>query len=191
MFLVAQLSPKRGVLLHKNSLASCHRYRHSVEPRALTFPFKHSDLIAWSLLSWHPTHKYLWGKNDIVGGAHRDIAFLLQRHQARDCAHVTVGAICCVEEGVDHHRQETGLKRDFDSSRKKWTFGSGPLLCQRFWRRREETACKRKRTEISLVFVTIMLLVLTYVVSNELFWNWNGVVRFVSQEVWFDKGFVI
>jgi len=22
-------------------------------------------------------------------------------------------------------------------------------------------------------------------------WNWNGVVRFVSQEVWFDKGFVI
>jgi len=31
----------------------------------------------------------------------------------------------------------------------------------------------------------------TYVVSNELFWNWNSVVRFVSGEVWFDKGFVI
>jgi len=31
----------------------------------------------------------------------------------------------------------------------------------------------------------------TYVVSNKLFWNWNGVVRFVSQEVCFDKGFVI
>ena len=29
------------------------------------------------------------------------------------------------------------------------------------------------------------------VVSNKLFWNWNGVVRFVSQEVWFDKGFVV
>ena len=55
----------------------------------------------------------------------------------------------------------------------------------------EETACKRKRIEISLVFVTIMLHVLTYVVSHKLFWNWNSVVRFVSQEVWFDKGFVI
>ena len=44
---------------------------------------------------------------------------------------------------------------------------------------------------MSLVFMTIMLHVLTYVVSNKLFWNWNGVVRFVSQEVWFGKGFVI
>ena len=32
---------------------------------------------------------------------------------------------------------------------------------------------------------------LLYVVSYKLFWNWNGVVRFVSQEVWFDKGFII
>jgi len=47
----------------------------------------------------------------------------------------------------------------------------------------EETACKQKRIEISLVFVTIMLHVLTYIVSNESFWNLNGVVRFVSQEV--------
>jgi len=30
IFLVAQISPKRGVLLHKNSLASCPRCRHSV-----------------------------------------------------------------------------------------------------------------------------------------------------------------
>jgi len=51
IFLVAHLSPKRGVFVHKNSLASCPRCRHSVEPRALTCPFKHSDLIAWSLLS--------------------------------------------------------------------------------------------------------------------------------------------
>jgi len=69
----------------------------------------------------------------------------------------------------DHHGQEIGLKRDIDSSRKKLTFGSGPLLCQRVWRRREETACKRKRMEISLVFVTIMLHVLTYVVSINCF----------------------
>jgi len=51
IFLVAQLLLKRGVLVHKNSLASCQRCRHSVEPRALTFSFEHSDLIAWSLLS--------------------------------------------------------------------------------------------------------------------------------------------
>jgi len=31
----------------------------------------------------------------------------------------------------------------------------------------------------------------TPVVCNKLFWKWNGVVWFVSQEVWFDKGFVI
>ena len=31
--------------------------------------------------------------------------------------------------------------------------------------------------------MTIMLHVLMYVVSNKLFWNLNGVVRFVSQEV--------
>jgi len=36
-----------------------------------------------------------------------------------------------------------------------------------------------------------MLHVLTYVVSNKLIWYWNRVVQFVSQEVWFDKGFVI
>ena len=59
IFLVAQLSPKRGVLVYKNSLASCQQCCHSVEPRALTCPFKHSDLIAWSLLIGHPTHKYL------------------------------------------------------------------------------------------------------------------------------------
>ena len=98
------------------------------------------------------------------------------------------------------------------STRQSWyeTVGDGSdggnsshwivLFCQRYWlagvggcgrRRREETACKRKRTEISLVFVIIMLHVLMYVVSNKLFVNWNGVVRFVSHEVWFDKGFLI
>jgi len=62
IFWVAQLSPTRGVLVHKNSLASCQRCRHSVEPRAMTCPFKQSNLSAWSLMTWHPTHKYLWGR---------------------------------------------------------------------------------------------------------------------------------
>ena len=48
IFLVAQLPPKRGVLVHKNSLVSCQRCYYSVEPRALTCPFKQSNLSAWS-----------------------------------------------------------------------------------------------------------------------------------------------
>jgi len=32
---------------------------------------------------------------------------------------------------------------------------------------------------------------LTYVVPYKLSWYWIGIVRFVSQEVWFDEGFVI
>ena len=37
---------KEGLLVHKNSLASCQRCRHSVEPRALTCPFKQSNVSA-------------------------------------------------------------------------------------------------------------------------------------------------
>jgi len=48
IFLVAQLPPKRGVLVHKNSLASYQRCSHSIEPRALTCPFKQNNLSAWS-----------------------------------------------------------------------------------------------------------------------------------------------
>jgi len=48
IFLVAQLSQKRGVLVHKKSLASGQRYRHSVEPRALTCPLQQSNLSARS-----------------------------------------------------------------------------------------------------------------------------------------------
>jgi len=51
---------KRGVLVHENSLASCQLCRQSVKPRALTCPFKQGNLNVLSLLSWHPTHTYLW-----------------------------------------------------------------------------------------------------------------------------------
>ena len=59
--LVAQLPPKTGMLLPKNSLTSCQQYRQ-VESRTLTCPFKQSNMSAWSLLSWHPTHTCLWGR---------------------------------------------------------------------------------------------------------------------------------
>ena len=48
VFLVAQLPLKRGVVVHKNSLASYQQCSHSVEPRALTCPFKQSNLSSWS-----------------------------------------------------------------------------------------------------------------------------------------------
>ena len=71
---------KSSVLLHKNSLVSCQWRRHSVEPRALTCPFKQSNMSAWSLLSWHPTYKYLRGRLCVV---HFFLVFgLLCRHAA-------------------------------------------------------------------------------------------------------------
>jgi len=48
IFFVAQLPPKRGVLVHKNLLATYQRCSHSVEPRALMCPFKQRNLSAWS-----------------------------------------------------------------------------------------------------------------------------------------------
>ena len=74
------------------------------------------------------------------------------------------------------------------------------LFCQRYWLtgvggrgsgRRALGGQDSPTCELGALFVTIMLHVLTYVVSHKLFWNCNGVVRFVSQEVWFDKRFVI
>jgi len=53
-------SKNRGILVHKNSLAFYQRYGHSVESRALSCAFKQSNLSAWSLVSWHPTHTYPW-----------------------------------------------------------------------------------------------------------------------------------
>jgi len=85
--------------------------------------------------------------------------------------YVTVGEIWCVDEVGDHHGQETGLKCDFDPTKKMWTFGSGSLLCQRFKRKRGETAWKGRRIESPLVVVIVILYVLTYVVSYKLFWN--------------------
>jgi len=104
-----------------------------------------------------------------VGGAHRDIAFSLQRHEARDCAYFIVGEIWCVEEVSNHHGQEAGQNCGFDSSRNKWIVGPRSLLCKWLRRRREETAWKRGRIKTSLVVVMLLLRVMTYVVFYQLF----------------------
>jgi len=67
----------------------------------------------------------------------------------------------------------TESKCGFDSSRNKWAFGSGSLLCQEFRRKREETERKRRRIAKSLVIAMFMLRhgVMTYDVSNKLLWN--------------------
>jgi len=82
---------------------------------------------------------------------------LWTRYCWRNTILVIVGGMWCVEEVSDLHGQETRLKYNFDSSKKKWTFGSGSLLCQRFRRRREETAWKRRRIETSPVIMIITL----------------------------------
>jgi len=66
---------KRGVLVRKNSLASCQRCRHGVEPRALTRPSKQNNQSSWSLLSWHNTDAYIWGTFYVVSKL-----FALHRH---------------------------------------------------------------------------------------------------------------
>ena len=64
---------------------------------------------------------------------------------------------------------------------------SGPSAQDRYCAKGFGGGAKKRRAnnkiKISLVFVTIMLRVLTYVVSNKLSWNRNSVVRFVLQEV--------
>jgi len=64
----------------------------------------------------------------------------------------------CVEEVGIYHELDTRYKCGFDSSRNKWTFGSGFLQCQGPRRRREETAWKWKRIKISLTVVMFLLL---------------------------------
>jgi len=56
---------------------------------------------------------------------------------ARNCVHVIVGGIWCVEEVGNHYEQETGQNCGFGSSRNKWIFSSGSLLRQGPRRRRE------------------------------------------------------
>jgi len=102
------------------------------------------------------------------------------RHYGRACEHVIIGGLWCVEGVGIHHAQEAGLRCSFDSRRSKGTFGSGSLLCQEFRRRREETVWNQRRIESvwnqrriekSLEIVMFMLRVMTYVVSNKVFWN--------------------
>jgi len=122
------------------------------------------------------------------------------RRSGRAYKHVIIWGLWCVEEVGIHHGQEAGLRCSFDSRRSKWTFGSGSLLSQEFRRRREEmvwnqrrieTVWNQRRIEKSLEIVMFMSRVMTYVVSNKVFWNWIGVVRSVSHEVWSGKGFVV
>jgi len=103
------------------------------------------------------------------------------------CTELTSTILCIHTSGCMCTRQSPTL---LWPQQKKWTFGSGSLLCQKFRRRHEEMARKRRKMETSLVIMIFLLHVLTYVVSYKLFWNWIGVVQFIPQEVWFDRGLV-
>jgi len=129
IILVAQLPTKRGVLVHKNSLASCQWCCHSVEPRALMCPFNQFKLRASSLSSWvTPSHDWDY-----------TAALLLN--------------VCCL----------------FVCLFFKWFRLKSAQSCQvRFFAFIHQGAC----VPCSL-------------------WNWIGVVQFLTQEVWYDKGLVI
>ena len=68
----------------------------------------------------------------------------------------------------DRHGQETGLKRDFDSSTKK-CLRLRTVTVPEGLEEARRNGVQTIRIEISLVFVTFVLHVLTYVVSNKLF----------------------
>jgi len=48
------------------SFASLLFRRWVVESRALMCHFKQSDLSAWSLWSWHPTHTHIWVRRSVL-----------------------------------------------------------------------------------------------------------------------------
>ena len=129
IILLAQLPTKRGVLVHKNSLASCQWCCHSVEPRALMCPFIQFKLRASSLSSWvTPSHDWDY-----------TAALLLN--------------VCCL----------------FVCLFFKWFRLKSAQSCQVwFFAFIHQGAC----APCSL-------------------WNWIGVVQFLTQEVWYDKGLVI
>jgi len=104
-----------------------------------------------------------------------------------------------VSNMCDHHGQETGLNVTSTPAGE-----SGPSAQDRYSGQQNKathTHCargfggraKKRRAnelglEISLVFMTIMLHVLTYVVCSTLFWNRNGVVRFDLKRFDLKKG---
>ena len=182
IFLVAQLSPKRRIFVHKNSLWHLLLVNGVVTASSHALWRVLSNIVIWLRSHfWVDTPQINTLEGDSVlsklvvcsppSRSRRPRLGLCQRKRFRHCwrrpqGHYflitktsnkrlctrSVGGIWCVEDVGDHHGQETGLESGFDYSSKKWTFGSGPLLCQRFWGRREETVCERKRIEISLVF---------------------------------------
>jgi len=113
--------------------------------------------------------------------------FLLQRHSARDCAHVIVGRRLCFEEVGNHHAHWRGrtklrlrLKQKQVDRRLRILTVPGA---------QEEARRNGVETETNKTSLVVMLLlrVMTYVVFYQPFWNWIGVVRFVSHEVWSEK----
>jgi len=173
------------------------RFLSTVSSQHRTRPFKHSYLIAWpeSFLSWHPTHKYLWERLCFV----------------QACCLLSTVTVTLAETRVMSTAALLSKTVSVKILRSAWAPGSrgtkqletvatrviaateSIYFARRYWlagvggrgsgRRALGGQDSPTWIEISLVFVTIILHVLTYVVSNELFWNWNGVAQFVSQEV--------
>jgi len=167
VFLVAQLPPKTGVwwwwlafllstvvllpwfrvhivqingnlsLLHKNSFAPYSLQQKSVDQGALMCLFQLSNLSALSLLSWRPTHTYLWGKLCFVPVFVCSLPLRsrqvmtpitrasLKRFQLKLRTRRPVRFFAFIHRGAC---APGSLRIYFDSSRKMWSFGSGWLM---------------------------------------------------------------
>jgi len=75
-----------------------------------------------------------------------------------------------VKEVGDHHGQETGLNVTSTSAGKSRPSAQDRYCARGFGGRAKKRRANEKE-KIRLVYMTIILHVLTYVVSNRLFWN--------------------
>jgi len=211
IFLVAQLPPKKGVLVHKNSLASYQRCSHSVEPCALMCPFKQSNLSAWSLLGWHPTHTYLWGRlcsiqvvcsppsrsrrvTQVMSAEALLLNGFCHNPQKPTSTTHSIQSACALGSRRTKSLQTVATRvvpatASFYSARSIGTQASTGAAVDEELLQAGKTCCRHRASgfQASKSVGFRRGIPPAVHVFYKLFWNWNGFVRFVSQ----DKGFVI
>jgi len=126
--------------------------RLSFKPRALMCPFKQDHRVPGHWVDIPHVHKSnvsqvgpgLFRCPNSTELYHCSSLVVISRIWKTFCQ--TSGWLCTgVEEMGNHHGQEAGYKSGSDSSRNKWTFGSGSLLYWEFRRRCDIRAWNRKK----------------------------------------------
>ena len=168
---------------------------------------------AWSLLSWHPTHTYLWGRLCFIQ------VVCSPRSRSRRVTQI-MSTEALLLNGFDRNPQkptsttlcirsacEPGSRRtkSLQTVATRVVPATGSCYSARVFRCRRVQMWTKSRVgrEILVAWTEQAVskrqilqalgaaLSLLYDDCYKLFWNWNDVVRFVFQKVWFDKEFVI